>query len=267
MRINQYSTTGKRDENQDRIFAKIPDNREYYALGIIDGHGDESGGKFASLIIEILTDIFDQTESIFLKAFNSPNHQQELEKITHTMVKYTTQILKENHYTLAYESGSTFLLLLLYKNKSIPHATFINLGDSLAVAYNKNNTPVFQTKPHKPDRTTERNMIEKKGGKITKSKSGTYRIDDLAMSRALGDLDNSYISSIPEIHHKNIKNESIKTIILASDGLWDVVTEQEAITHLKNIKKTNDTNLSKELADLALKNDSSDNISIVTIEL
>jgi serine/threonine protein phosphatase PrpC len=52
----------------------------------------------------------------------------------------------------------------------------------------------------------------------------------LAVSRALGDLIlQPYVSAEPEIKKIMVSNKH-KLLILACDGLWDVVGDQEAVT-------------------------------------
>lgn len=53
-------------------------------------------------------------------------------------------------------------------------------------------------------------------------------------------------------------------LIIASDGLWDVCEDQQALDLVKNSKNT--LEISKTLVQYSLKNGSKDNISVLTLK-
>ena len=53
-------------------------------------------------------------------------------------------------------------------------------------------------------------------------------------------------------------------MIVASDGLWDVCEDQQALDLVKNCK--NALEISKTLVQYSLKNGSKDNISVLTLK-
>ena len=57
-------------------------------------------------------------------------------------------------------------------------------------------------------------------------------------------------------------------LIIASDGLWDVVSDSEAVTRAKNALSGGKTasEAAEELCDLALKLGSSDNVTAVIVQ-
>jgi serine/threonine protein phosphatase PrpC len=57
--------------------------------------------------------------------------------------------------------------------------------------------------------------------------AGTWRVNGvLAVSRAFGDRPlKRYVIALPDVHHMAVDTTE-ETIILASDGLWDVVDNQ-----------------------------------------
>jgi protein phosphatase 1L len=61
--------------------------------------------------------------------------------------------------------------------------------------------------------------------------SGTWRVGGvLAVSRAFGDrLLKKYVVADPEIQEESITKD-VEFVVLASDGLWDVVSNQNAVT-------------------------------------
>ena len=96
----------------------------------------------------------------------------------------------------------------------------------------------------------------------------------MSVSRAFGDLDNKFISQIPDIFDYKIMYE--KFIVMACDGVWDVLNNQEVIDYILesydniiqqnkkivDMKGKSDNNIANLLADYAIKKKSTDNISI-----
>ena len=103
----------------------------------------------------------------------------------------------------------------------------LNVGDSRAVLCNYKNFAVPLTVDHKPNLLKERKRIEKLGGKI-KFDGSDWRIKDLSLSRAFGDLDTfPYVTHKPDISKYSL-NKKDKFIIFACDGLWDVMSNSQA---------------------------------------
>uniref|UniRef100_A0A7I4FAN9 protein-serine/threonine phosphatase n=1 Tax=Physcomitrium patens TaxID=3218 RepID=A0A7I4FAN9_PHYPA len=115
---------------------------------------------------------------------------------------------------------------------------------------------------HKPNRSDERQRIEKAGGVVMWS--GTWRVGGvLAVSRAFGDrLLKKYVVAEPEIQDQLITSD-VEFLVLASDGLWDVVSNQDAVTMVQNVQDAQEA--AKRLTDEAYKKGSADNITCVVI--
>ena len=155
----------------------------------------------------------------------------------------------------------------MYKYENTIHMNIINLGDSrLSIVYT-NGTSSAITRDHKPDDSIEKSRIEKMGGNIYKDSESVVRIGDLSLSRAFGDGDNApYISQKPDVFYKKITLDT-KYIIMGCDGLWDVINSEEIGQIINTITKSNPENLAVELANLAVVKGSTDNISIIVIEV
>lgn len=84
---------------------------------------------------------------------------------------------------------------------------------------------------HKPNRESERKRIEGEGGVVIWA--GTWRVGGvLAVSRAFGDRPlKRYVIASPDVKHFTMATGD-ETIILASDGLWDVIENQVPLTSL-----------------------------------
>ncbi|GMN49456.1 hypothetical protein TIFTF001_018617 [Ficus carica] len=85
----------------------------------------------------------------------------------------------------------------------------------------------------------------------------------LAVSRAFGDKNlKTHLRSDPDIKNADIDSDS-DILILASDGLWKVMSNQEAVDMARKTK--NPQKAAKQLAAEALNRDSKDDISIIVI--
>uniref|UniRef100_A0A804P4I5 protein-serine/threonine phosphatase n=1 Tax=Zea mays TaxID=4577 RepID=A0A804P4I5_MAIZE len=93
---------------------------------------------------------------------------------------------------------------------------------------------------------------------------GTWRVGGvLAVSRAFGDkLLKPYVVADPEIKEE-VVDSSLEFLILASDGLWDVVTNEEAVAMVKPIQDPQEA--ANKLLEEASRRGSSDNITVIIV--
>ena len=104
----------------------------------------------------------------------------------------------------------------------------INIGDCRGIVCRKG-LAIPLTKDHKPGFIEERERIKKMGGKIIFDKAiKAHRIDGMSVSRSFGDPDVKYVSDQPDIYKYKIEKED-NFILLASDGLWDSLSNQEVV--------------------------------------
>ena len=100
--------------------------------------------------------------------------------------------------------------------------------------------------------------------------NGVWRVQGiLATSRALGDYplkDKKLIVCDPDVLSFKIKEHRPQFILLASDGLWDTHSNQEAVTHLKNYLPSNLSRGVDTLAKESLSKGSTDNITCLAIK-
>ncbi|KAJ8503722.1 hypothetical protein OPV22_004608 [Ensete ventricosum] len=156
-----------------------------------------------------------------------------------------------------------------------------NCGDSRAVLC-RNGAPIPLSSDHKPDREDELQRIEAIGGRVIYW-DGARVLGVLAMSRAIGDSYlKPYVVSEPEVTVTE-REEGDECLILASDGLWDVVTNETACDVARMcLRGDGDDDKEEEggggghslcsdaavlLTKLALARHSADNISVVVIDL
>lgn len=154
--------------------------------------------------------------------------------------------------------GSTAVTAILINGRRLWVA---NLGDSRAVL-SRGGQAVQMTVDHEPN--TERGSIEDKGGFVSNMPGDVPRVNgQLAVSRAFGDKSlKSHLRSDPDVQDTNV-DRNTDILILASDGLWKVMSNQEAVDIVRGIKDSQKA--AKQLAAKALKRDSKDDISCIVV--
>ncbi|KAK4435466.1 putative protein phosphatase 2C 8 [Sesamum alatum] len=127
-----------------------------------------------------------------------------------------------------------------------------------------------------PDRDDEKERIEAAGGKILNWNG--WRVQGvLATSRSLGDRYlKPYVSCKPEVTVVR-RSESDDFLIIATDGLFDVVSNETACEVVKKClsgqirrgasEETSASKAAATLAELAIAKGSRDNISVIVVQL
>lgn len=176
--------------------------------------------------------------------------------------------------------GSTAVVAVVCSS----HIIVANCGDSRAVLC-RGKEPVPLSVDHKPNREDEYARIEAAGGKVIQWNG--YRVFGvLAMSRSLGDRYlKPWIIPDPEVTFLPRAKED-ECLILASDGLWDVMTNEEVcevarrrilLWHKKNGIVSSTARgegpdpaaqaAAEALSKLALQKGSKDNITVIVVDL
>ncbi|CAI4872370.1 CKB_collapsed_G0008860.mRNA.1.CDS.1 [Saccharomyces cerevisiae] len=110
-----------------------------------------------------------------------------------------------------------------------------NVGDSRIVLF-RNGNSIRLTYDHKASDTLEMQRVEQAGGLIMKSRVNGM----LAVTRSLGDkFFDSLVVGSPFTTSVEITSED-KFLILACDGLWDVIDDQDACELIKDITEPNE---------------------------
>lgn len=176
--------------------------------------------------------------------------------------------------------GSTAVVSVICSS----HIIVANCGDSRAVLC-RGKEPVPLSVDHKPNREDEYARIEAAGGKVIQW-NGHRVFGVLAMSRSIGDRYlKPWIIPDPEVTFIPRMKED-ECLILASDGLWDVMTNEEVcdvarrrilLWHKKNgISTLGDRGEGVDpaaqaaaecLSRLALQKGSKDNITVIVVDL
>ncbi|EER96576.1 hypothetical protein BDA96_02G180800 [Sorghum bicolor] len=164
--------------------------------------------------------------------------------------------------------GSTAVVAVVEERRVV----VANCGDSRAVLCRGGDgaPPVPLSSDHKPDRPDELARIEAAGGRVI-FWEGARVLGVLAMSRAIGDgYLKPYVSSVPEVTVTD-RSDGDECLILASDGLWDVVSNEAACEVARACLRRGRAKWCAEaaalLTKLALARRSSDNVSVVVVDL
>ena len=278
---HETSLIGERPKNEDELVAiKNSDNnnnllKPYNLYSIFDGHG---GSKVSKYLKEKLPPFFiNKMVDFDPSTHNSCNKQ----------IFKTYDFLQNKLKSFELPSkicGSTALIIMQYADKKdiFSKLKIVNLGDCRAVICDENNIGIPLTKDHKPMSWDENKRILKLNGIIEVKPNDDPRINGLSVSRAFGDLDaKPHVSHEPDIYDyqltvsRNFIKE--KFIIMACDGVWDVISNQEAVDFIlykldviqltKDQYRPNSKNIANLLGEYALSKGSQDNISVLIIFL
>jgi serine/threonine protein phosphatase PrpC len=211
---------GARPSMEDEhVTASFADGVNLYA--VFDGHGGSRVSKF--LMDELPRELYNSLQHVDLD-------NEELIKgtIIDTYARVDATIEKQH-----IRDGSTAVAILQIFNKLY----FINLGDSRAILVN-NGKVVHATIDQKPD--DERERIHAAGGFVMGGRVNA----SLAVARAFGDRDlkldeagnymgpNAPVSSVPVITTYQLKPNETYIAVLACDGLWDVMKNEDVAKKL-----------------------------------
>ncbi|KAK9286806.1 hypothetical protein L1049_015211 [Liquidambar formosana] len=156
--------------------------------------------------------------------------------------------------------GSTAVTAILINGRKLWVA---NVGDSRAVLSRRGQAIQMST-DHEPN--TERGSIENRGGFVSNMPGDVARVNgQLAVSRAFGDKNlKSHLRSDPDVQSADVDSDT-DLLILASDGLWKVMSNQEAVDIARKTKDP--VKSAKQLVAEALERDSKDDISCIVVRL
>jgi serine/threonine protein phosphatase PrpC len=226
-----------------------------------------------------------------------PTVQDYATALESALDKIDKEILRISHWSF---QGSTAVVIWILRDvfvaenndnnnsnnggaeKKAPTQTILaaNIGDSRAVLC-RNDTAWDLTTDHKPTDPSEKQRIESRGGSVIWcgdvdyygnpiEDRGVYRVNGhLALSRAIGDrAERPHVSASPDMVAVQVEDGD-EFVILATDGLWDVMDSTEAVSYVKFVLESG---LSKEkvasqMVQEALRRGTFDNITVLVIWL
>jgi len=257
-------------EDQLCIAGQIGDPKQNMALfALFDGHCGRQSATFAA----------DHFKEHLLKNLNLSTLESPLKSLVDALVSLNEALREYANNTdrAIRHSGATAIIVLI-----IGRQLYVaNVGDARAVLYkggdinNKTNdhrpfglcppsSVIRLSEDHKPDGEEER--IRKDGGYVIKSRvNGT-----LGVSRSLGDFSTEIVSCLPSAFHYPLPTHQEAFIIMACDGVWDELSDEEACSVAHFFASKNNKNphkISTAIRDYAYFFGSDDNISAMVINV
>ncbi|KAF3440127.1 hypothetical protein FNV43_RR18405 [Rhamnella rubrinervis] len=239
------SFKGKRASMEDFFETEISevDGQMVAFFGVFDGHGGSRTAEYLKT-------------NLFKNLTNHPDFIKDTKRAIVEVFRQTDADYLNEVKGQQKDAGSTASTALLLGDRLF----VANVGDSRVVAC-RAGSAIPLSIDHKPDRSDERERIEQAGGFIIWA--GTWRVGGvLAVSRAFGDkLLKPYVVAEPEIQEEEI--DGVDFIIIASDGLWNVISNKDAVAIVQDITEAEEA--SRKLIAEAYARGSSDNITCVVV--
>jgi len=261
---NEFENNSYRKEMEDfhcikkNLLKKSNNGIIYSFFSIFDGHS----GKEVSLYLsqnfhKILS---SQLNNIQNFESNEITVNKIISAIKNSFLLIDNKIIKD--LSLKQDSGSTGTILLLFNLGEERYMICANIGDSKGYILSKNKKIIHITKEHNCQNQNEVLRVKENGGIVFNNRVyGT-----LMLTRSFGDKEMKkygVISSPDTFCHKITEND--KFIIIASDGLWDAINEDDII-NMGDLGLSSGE-FSKKIVKLAIEKGSRDNISCIVIKL
>lgn len=254
-----FATCGRRETMEDTHFLlpHMHNEEEIHVFGIFDGHRGAAAAEFSARalprFLQALSSIsspIDALKEAFIKTDIA--FREELDFCR----KSKRAIQKDWH------PGCTAAAVLIVRNKLF----VANAGDCRTILC-RAGCPVVLSKDHVASCLEERERVINAGGQVK------WQVDDwrvgpaaLQVTRSIGDDDlKPAVTAEPEISETILSAED-EYLVMASDGLWDVLSDAEVVSIIKDTVKEPGM-CSKRLATEAAERGSKDNITVIVVFL
>lgn len=264
MSIHSVSIKGHRDSNEDKhkIFTNLGAEDKTKSpinlYGVFDGHGGAAISKFCH----------DNIPECFMdKRISYPLTK----KVVNNIYDFFQNKLRTEYKKISTNTGSTCLIVIHFKKDESEYLNVINTGDSRCIIC-RNNFGIPLTRDHKPDWFDERGRLKSLGEEPIFD-GYDWRIKDLSVSRAFGDLSaEPYVTNMPDMFRYQLTNNDA-FMVLACDGLWDKLSNQDVVNFVLNncydcttgTRINKNINIAKRLAELSLIKGSTDNVTVIVV--
>ncbi|XP_076936640.1 putative protein phosphatase 2C 25 [Bidens hawaiensis] len=245
-----YCKRGKRDHMEDRFKAKVDfngDNKQAF-FGVFDGHGGSKAAEFASQNLE--KNIKNEVEKM--------GEVEIVEAVKQGYLTTDSEFLKQEQ-----RGGACCVTAVITSGNLVVS----NAGDCRAVV-SRGGAAEALTSDHRPSRPDEKQRIESLGGYVDSIRGVSRVLGTLAVSRGIGDRSlKQWITAEPETKIFKIVPE-FEFLIMASDGLWEKVSNQEAVDLARPLMhKLDAISACKKLVELSVSRGSLDDTSVMIIQL
>jgi len=252
-------------EDAHTIVMDMPQLPGFSFFAVFDGHGGSLVAKHASG--QLLTDITSAKE------FHGCKTAEDLPPaITSGFLTFDRKTRDLPPIQAgADHSGSTAVSAFVTPT----HYVIANCGDSRCVLSRGDGRAVWASEDHKPTLESERKRIEAAGGSVSMRRVN----GDLAVSRALGDYLYKQVATFPQ-ERQQVSCEPEVTVlkreakddylILACDGIWDVMTNEDCVQFVRKKVQRGETDLGaicEAIADHCLGLNSRDNMTCCIVQL
>ncbi|XP_051138030.1 protein phosphatase 2C 51-like [Andrographis paniculata] len=277
------SIIGRRREMEDVATAELGflkiGGRSYDFFGVYDGHGGRRVAHECGVMLhKVLAGVVEEDET----SGGGGGGEIDWEKTVTAGFKKMDEEVNKSGAAVA-TMGTTAVVAVVGETEVV----IANCGDSRAVL-SRGGAAVQLSDDHKPDRPDELERIEISGGKVI-NWNGERVLGVLATSRSIGDYYlKPYVIPEPEVRVLE-RTDKDEFVILASDGLWDVVSNDLACQVVRrclfgqirrrtsrrrtaaaagvSIATSPAAEAAAVLAELAMGRGSRDNISVVVVGL
>ena len=134
---------------------------------------------------------------------------------------------------------------------------------TITLIFSRKGQALRLSEDHTAKNTEEAKRIEETGGFIINGRVN----GQIMITRSLGDhLMKEFIINKPYIFNTKLEDDD-NFLIVACDGLWDVIEDQQAVDFLLENKELSCNDLAKRLVVKALESGSTDNLSVIVLKL
>ncbi|XP_062110434.1 uncharacterized protein LOC133822198 [Humulus lupulus] len=214
--VGVFSRKGKKKfmEDTHKIASFLQENASKRFFGVYDGHGGKKAAEFVAEhlhnnVLEMMKNCAEKEEGV--KAGYLKTDQDFLKQDMCSGACCVTAVIEEGNEVIV-----------------------SNVGDCRAVLC-RGGAAEALTKDHRAELEEERNRIEAKGGYVEIHR-GAWRVHGiLTVSRSIGDAHlKEWVLAEPETKILQLTPD-MEFLVLASDGLWEQVRNQEAVDTVKRM--------------------------------
>lgn len=263
-----FSTAGTEQQEQDdneedlQSYLRFPDVSFF---GIYDGHAGTAAATFLR-------------KHLHRAVLGHPRLHEEPEVALKEAIASVEEKFMQFAEEQRLDAGSTLAVVLIIGNQLV----VANVGDS-EVALNRGGSPVVLSTIHNMRKNAnEEERVKEIGGRVHHKRLGHPRYNpsffSIAVTRSIGDVffksskftEGKLSGLIAEADTQKITlTNDDRFVIVGCDGLWDVISYQQAIDFVEEKHKggLNAQKICEELVNEALNRGSTDNITALVITL
>lgn len=251
---------------------------------VYDGHGgDAVSGMLRDRLHNLYTKAlpqrhYDEKQRLHDVSLSVPSIRTHTTALRGALKRVEREVLRQDDLEF---QGSTAVVVIVHVDEEGQRSLLsANVGDSRAVL-SRGGKAVDLTRDHKPSDEREKARIRSMGEDVEWDPYGElYRVKDLSLSRAIGDrFAKPVVTSEAEIDCITVVDDEDEFFVLASDGLWDVMTSQEVVNFVRdNMRGDPAANpnmgpeekrrkMARMVANEALERGSADNVCVILVWL